>query len=222
MAHVSNLKPWHRPPTPSLDRGPIQRRARRAFVGSGKQVLSTSEIMRWTHPRPRPVGGLSPTRELLTRDLQRRAYFGVSAALSLGTDNYELLDMRRETIPGAARFFSAGRGITMPEPGRLTVPHWITTEAEGRKAVQEIAAHKVDIIKIWVDTRDGKYKKLTPEIYGAIIDEAHKLGLRVTAHIFDLEERRGSFAPGSTPSRTASATATSTMSWSSCSSSVRT
>src|SRR5262245_57146721 len=63
---------------------------------------------------------LSPTRELLTRDLQRRAYFGVSAALSLGTDNYDLLDMRKETIPGAARFFSAGRGITMPEPGRLT------------------------------------------------------------------------------------------------------
>jgi imidazolonepropionase-like amidohydrolase len=139
---------------------------------------------------------LSPTRELLTRDLQRRAYFGVSAALSLGTDNYELLDMRRETIPGAARFFSAGRGITMPEPGRLTVPHWITTEAEGRKAVQELAAHKVDIIKIWVDTRDGKYKKLTPEIYGAIIDEAHKLGLRVTAHIFDLEDTKGLIRAG--------------------------
>src|SRR6266508_1054216 len=196
MAHVSNLKPWHRPPTPSLDRGPIQRRARRAFVGSGKQVLSTSEIMRWTHPRPRPVGGLSPTRELLTRDLQRRAYFGVSAALSLGTDNYELLDMRRETIPGAARFFSAGRGITMPEPGRITVPHWITTEAEGRKAVQELAAQKVDIVKIWVDTREGKYKKLTPEIYGAIIDEAHKQGLRVSAHIFDLEDAKGLMRAG--------------------------
>ena len=61
---------------------------------------------------------LSPTRELLTRDLQRRAYFGVSAALSLGTDNYDLLDMRKETIPGAARALERGRGITMPEPGR--------------------------------------------------------------------------------------------------------
>jgi len=107
---------------------------------------------------------LSPTRELLTRDLRRRAYFGVSAALSMGTDNIELLPMRYETIPGAARFFSAGRGITMPEPGRITVPHWITTEAEGRKAVQELAGQKVDIVKIWVDTREGKYKKLTPEI----------------------------------------------------------
>jgi imidazolonepropionase-like amidohydrolase len=29
---------------------------------------------------------LSPTRELLMRDLQRRAYFGVSAVLSLGTE----------------------------------------------------------------------------------------------------------------------------------------
>ena len=61
---------------------------------------------------------LSPTRDAIMRDLRRRAYFGVSAALSLGMDNYELLDIRGQTIPGAARFFSAGRGITMPEPGR--------------------------------------------------------------------------------------------------------
>jgi imidazolonepropionase-like amidohydrolase len=139
---------------------------------------------------------LSPTRELLTRDLKRRGYFGVSAALSLGTDNYELLDMRGQTIPGAAQFFSAGRGITMPEPGRITVPHWITNEAEGRKAVQELAERKVDIVKIWVDTRDGQYRKLSPEIYGAIIDEVHKQGLRVTAHIFDLEDTKGLIRAG--------------------------
>jgi len=130
------------------------------------------------------------------RDLKRRAYYGVSAALSLGLDNYELLDVRGETIPGAARFLSAGRGITMPEPGRITVPHWITTEEEGRKAVEELAARKVDIVKIWVDTRDGKFKKLTPEIYGAIIDEAHKRGLRVSAHIFDYEDAKGLMRAG--------------------------
>jgi imidazolonepropionase-like amidohydrolase len=120
----------------------------------------------------------------------------VSAALSLGTDNYELLDVRGQTIPGAARFLSAGRGITMPEPGRTTVPYWITTEAEGRKAVEELAAHKVDMVKIWVDTRDGKYQKLPPDIYGAIIDEAHKRGLRVTAHIFALEDAKGLMRAG--------------------------
>ena len=139
---------------------------------------------------------LSETRDALIRDLRMRAYYGVSAALSMGTDGYGLLDMRDEAIPGAARFRSAGRGITMPEPGRTTVPYWITTAAEGRKAVEEIAAHKADIVKIWVDARDGKYKKLTPEIYGAIIDEAHKRGLRVTAHIFELEDAKGLIRAG--------------------------
>ena len=139
---------------------------------------------------------LSATRETLIRDLKQRAYYGVSAAQSLGTDGYDLLDMRSETIPGAARFRSAGRGITMQEPGRTTVPYWVGSAADGRKAVEELAARKVDIVKIWVDTRDGKYKKLSPEIYGAIIDEAHKRGLRVTAHIFDLEDAKGLMRAG--------------------------
>jgi imidazolonepropionase-like amidohydrolase len=139
---------------------------------------------------------LSPGREALVRDLRRRAYYGVSAAMSLGTDGYEPLAWREETIPDAARFKSAGRGITMAEPGRTTVPYWVGSAAEGRKAVEELAARKVDIVKIWVDTRDGKYKKLSPEIYGAIIDEAHKRGLRVTAHIFDLEDAKGLIRAG--------------------------
>jgi imidazolonepropionase-like amidohydrolase len=139
---------------------------------------------------------LSTGRDALVRDLRSRAYYGVSAALSLGTDGYEALDVRGQTIPGAARFLSAGRGITMQEPGRTTAPYWITNSPEGRKAVEELAAHKVDIVKIWVDTRDGKYKKLSPEIYGAIIDEAHKRGLRVTAHIFDLEDAKGLIRAG--------------------------
>ena len=70
------------------------------------------------------------------------------------------------------------------------MPYWVTT-GRGPKAVQELAANKVDIIKIWVDDRDGKYKKLTPELYGAVIDEAHKHELRVTAHIFTLEDAKG-------------------------------
>jgi imidazolonepropionase-like amidohydrolase len=84
----------------------------------------------------------------------------------------------------------------MPEPGRTTVPYWVSSAAEGRKAVEELAARKVDIVKIWVDTRNGKYKKLPPEIYGAIIDEAHKRGLRVTAHLFELEDAKGLLRAG--------------------------
>jgi imidazolonepropionase-like amidohydrolase len=139
---------------------------------------------------------VSSTREAIQRDLRQRAYFGISAAMSLGTDNYDVLEMRGPPAPGAARLLSAGRGITGPEPGRTTVPYWVTSPAEGRKAVEELAARRVDMVKIWVDSRDGKYKKLTPDIYGAIIDEAHKRGLRVAAHLFDLEDAKGLLRAG--------------------------
>jgi imidazolonepropionase-like amidohydrolase len=139
---------------------------------------------------------LSPARDRLIRDLKMRAYYGVSAALSMGLDPYDVLDLRGHTMPDAARYFSAGRGITMPEPGRITAPHWIITEAEGRKAIQELADKKVDIVKVWVDTRDSKFKKLSPDLYGPIIDEAHKNNLRVTAHIFDLDDGKGLIRAG--------------------------
>jgi len=139
---------------------------------------------------------LSSTRERLIQDLRQHAYYGVSAVVSLGQDNYDLLPLRTESVPGAARFLSAGRGITMPEPGRLTTPYWITSEAEARKAVQELAERKVDIVKIWVDTRGGAYTKLPPEFYGPIVDEAHQRGLRVTAHIVNMEDAKGLMRAG--------------------------
>jgi imidazolonepropionase-like amidohydrolase len=139
----------------------------------------------------------SQTREALTTDLQRRAYYGVSAALSMGQDiETAAFDIRAMPVPGAARIFTAGRGMTAPEPGRSTAPYWLTTVAEARKAVQEQAARKVDVIKIWVDDRDGKFMKLTPELYGAIIDEAHKNKLRVTAHLFTLADAKGLWKAG--------------------------
>ena len=139
---------------------------------------------------------LSHTRDAIVRDLRQRVYYGVSTVMSMGTDSIESLALHGKPIPGAARFLTAGRGLTMPEPGRPALPYWVTTPEEGRKAVAQLAAQRVDIVKIWVDTRDGQYKKLTPEIYGAIIDEAHKRGLRVTAHIFDLEDAKGLIRAG--------------------------
>ena len=116
---------------------------------------------------------LSQTREALLDDLRRRAYFGVGAALSLGQDTADVAyQVRAQTMPGMAKFFTAGRGITAPEPGRTTAPFWVMTTAEARKAVQENAARKVDIVKIWVDDRMGTVKKLSPELYRAVLDEA--------------------------------------------------
>ncbi len=134
---------------------------------------------------------LSRDRAGLTADLKHRAYFGVSAAMSLGQDNGDdIYAMRREVIPGHALYRTAGRGFTAPEPGRSDVPYWITTADEGRAGVREQAALGVDIIKVWVDDRMGQYPKLAPELYGAVIEEAHLNGLRTTAHEYYLADAK--------------------------------
>lgn len=139
----------------------------------------------------------STTEPELAADLQRRARFGVGAALSLGLDGTDAAFVQRDkTVPTLARIFTAGRGITAPEKGRTEVPYWITTPDQGRQAVRELAARKVDIVKIWVDDRDGKFPKLAPPLYSAVIDEAHKNQLRVTAHIFALDDAKSLLKAG--------------------------
>jgi imidazolonepropionase-like amidohydrolase len=126
------------------------------------------------------------------RDMKRRAYWGVSAAMSMGTETKDTsLKQRSQDVAGQARILSAGRGITGVEKGREQAAYWVANEKEARDAVKENAGKRVDIIKIWVDDRDGTVPKLTPQLYGAIIDEAHKANIRVTAHIFNLEDAKG-------------------------------
>ncbi|MGE0160684.1 MAG: amidohydrolase family protein [Gemmatimonadales bacterium] len=140
---------------------------------------------------------LASEREERIAQLEHMAYYGAGAVVSLGQDTGSVaLAMRSEDLPGLPRTASAGRGITSPEPGRTTAPHWVTTADEGRAAVRELAAQRVDIVKIWVDDRNGEYEKLPPEIYQAVIDEAHRHGLRVTAHIFALEDAKALLRAG--------------------------
>ena len=140
---------------------------------------------------------LGRTREALVEDLQRKAHYGVGVVMSLGQDSGDLpFQVREETIPDAARYRTAGRGITSPEPGRSEIPYWITSKEEARTAVRELAALNVDLVKIWVDDRNGRYEKLTPALYGAVIDEAHQHGLRATAHVFTLEDAKGLLRAG--------------------------
>jgi len=140
---------------------------------------------------------LAATRDALVDQLQHLAYYGIGVAMSLGQDPGDLaFQVRDEIIPNAARLHTAGRGITGPEPGRSDVPYWITSEEQGRKAVRELAERKVDIVKIWVDDRDHTVTKLSPALYTAVIDEAHKHNLRTIAHIFTLEDAKGVLRAG--------------------------
>ena len=136
-------------------------------------------------------------RAELVEDLERKAYYGVGAVLSLGRDDGgPPFEIRNEAISNAALFRTVGRGITSPEPGRTEIPYWITSEEEARTAVQELAVADVAMVKIWVDDRNGQFEKLSPELYGAVIDEAHAHELRVTAHIFALEDAKGLLRSG--------------------------
>jgi imidazolonepropionase-like amidohydrolase len=140
---------------------------------------------------------LATDRETRIDQLQHMAYYGAGTVVSMGLDEGDVAaEMRGVTIPDGARTLMAGRGITAPEPGRSEVPYWVTSEEEARAAVQELAAQGVDVVKIWVDDRNGQYERLSPELYGAVIDEAHENGLMVAAHIFRLEDAKGLLRAG--------------------------
>jgi len=136
------------------------------------------------------------TRENLVDHMRRMAYYGIAATMSLGVDRGDIpFQVRANPTPGAALLFTSGPGIALPLMGpgaeyRKDAAYGVTTEAEARKVVQELASKKVDIVKFWVDDRNGAVMKLPPNIYRAIIDEAHKHNLRAIAHIFYLDDAK--------------------------------
>jgi imidazolonepropionase-like amidohydrolase len=125
----------------------------------------------------------------------------VSEGIDPGDAAFKIREDQAAGRLGGARLFTAGRGMGAPNagPGADTykgIAYDITTEDQGRRAVRELAAQKVDFIKIWVDDRNGRAPELSPPLYRAIIDEAHTHGIRVNAHVFYLMDAKGLVAAG--------------------------
>src|SRR5205809_5709595 len=99
------------------------------------------------------------TRENLTDILDRFAYYGVAAILEAGTSRSDLVYEIRANPPPGALFRTAGRGFGMPNAGpggpMRDSAYGVTTEGQARQYVQELAAKKADLVKIWVDDRGG-------------------------------------------------------------------
>src|SRR5215470_1465375 len=145
------------------------------------------------------------SEENVIAQLRQYARYGVTTVQSLGTDFEPMFKLRgpaREGEAPRATVFTAGRGFTGKQgypavlPGNAGVPREVDAVEEVRKNVEELASQKVDVVKIWVDDHWGHYKKIRPELYSAIIDEAHKRGLRVMAHVFYLEDAKQLVAAG--------------------------
>ena len=150
----------------------------------------------YTDVRTGITAAASYTRDNLLDQLRRYAYYGIAATLSLGLDRGELpYQVRASPVPGAALFLTAGRGIAMPNAGP-NAAYWrdaafgVTTEADALAAVREMAAKKVDLLKIWVDDRNKTVPPLPPSLYRPIIEEAHTRGLRVVAHVYYLADAK--------------------------------
>ncbi|MYC87645.1 MAG: amidohydrolase family protein [Gemmatimonadales bacterium] len=122
------------------------------------------------------------SRENVLRQLALYASYGVTTIVSLGGDEPAGVEVRDEQdVPALdrARLYVAGAVVAGITPGAAL------------EMVHGNAAMGVDFIKIRVDDNLGSTYKMTPDVYGAVIEGAHELGLPVAAHLFYLEDAHG-------------------------------
>jgi imidazolonepropionase-like amidohydrolase len=145
------------------------------------------------------------SRENVLEDLRRLAYYGVGVFQALGTDRdgieMRIRDEQRSgtlTDPALATLFTSGAGIVAPTPGAANGGPYFATDVvfeaasaeAARTYVRQLAPKKPDIVKIWVDDRNGTKRKLTPDVFAAAIDEAHRQRLRAVAHVYYLDDAK--------------------------------
>ena len=143
------------------------------------------------------------TRSQIEENLNAYLYFGVTSVRSMGTDGQAAFDVRKAERDGqllTARLFTAGRGFTAPggHPSQDVGDVVIQTNSpdEARRQVDTLAGQQVDAIKIWVDDLGGKAPKIKPAVVEAILDEARKYNIPVTAHIYSLADTKQLVAAG--------------------------
>lgn len=121
------------------------------------------------------------TEEHVVDQLALYARYGVTTVVSLGGDGPEAVAVRDREGPGLnhARIRVAGPVIVADTP------------EQAAERVNAAADMGVDFIKIRVDDNLGATEKMTPEVYQAVIDTAHARGLKLTAHLYYLDDAKG-------------------------------
>jgi imidazolonepropionase-like amidohydrolase len=121
------------------------------------------------------------SEENVLEQLRLNARYGITTVMSLGGDGEPSVRLRdaQDTVSlDRARIYVAGAVVTADTP-----------EA-ARQQVDQNVALRADIIKIRVDDNLGTSRKMPPEVYRAVIDQAHQHGKRVAAHVFYLADAK--------------------------------
>lgn len=143
------------------------------------------------HGHVNNVRGLDADPSYYTEDhvayqLGLYARYGVTTVVSLGGDGPEGIAVRDREGPDLthARLRVAGPVITADSP------------EQAADRVNAAADMNVDFIKIRVDDNLGATQKMSPEIYQAVIEAAHARDLKLTAHLYYLEDAKGLLEAG--------------------------
>ena len=149
-------------------------------------------------------GAENYTPENVLDHLQREAYYGVGATTSVGSSPMDASiqfqkDQQAGKFPPASRFFFMP-GMAPPNGGpdavllkgtsALHAVHEVSSPDQAHAAVRLMASKGLKHVKIWVDDRRGTYPKMPPDVYTAIIDEAHGHGMKVHAHATTLADQK--------------------------------
>ncbi|MEF3081741.1 amidohydrolase family protein [Luteimonas sp. SMYT11W] len=137
------------------------------------------------------------TQDQVSADLRQFQAYGITTVASLGMNGSAFGEIRAAINADpmlGAQLYGAGGGVGTPDGappaanmGLSDDPVTRPADAEGaRAAVRAQAESGVDLIKLWVDDLGGKSPQMTPEVYKAAIEEAHRHDLLVAAHIHDL------------------------------------
>jgi imidazolonepropionase-like amidohydrolase len=141
------------------------------------------------HVHVSDINGLQPrafTDANTARQLQVYARYGVTSLLSLGNEEapvFRARDTQDTAALARSRVFVAGEIINAATP------------AAAREAVARVAATRPDILKIRVDPTMGG-TPMSPDVFAALIDEAHRRDLRVAAHLFNLADAKALLRAG--------------------------
>ena len=162
----------------------------------------------FTRPDGVDLNSVRPYREevdLINKNLndtfKRYLRCGITSVVDIGGPlwNFKMRKIGNLTVP-APRVAAAGPLISSVSRPQLDLGDppivKIDTPEEGREMVQKLAAHKPDYIKIWyIVNPENPVEKFRPVVH-AVIEESHRLKLRVAVHATELEAARASAEEG--------------------------